>query len=202
MHRGLLIAASLLLALSALTIQAVALPARTLGCSCVAPLPSLEEIVGSGDDVAVLVGTVGQPLAEMTPIEVEQWFHGARPADVVWINGGQQMMTSCDVMVSAGQRHFLVLYGAPGQPYSTSLCAPNALIGSDEGVQLVAEAEEVFGLGRPPPSAEPEPQSEPEVVQPTAADAGGGLLWVLAGVAGAVLLFAAVMLVALRRPAR
>jgi hypothetical protein len=196
MRRGLILASAVAFALSAVLAQSLAVPQRVVACSCITPLPSLAETVAGGGDMSVLTGTVGPPQAEVTPIQVEAWFHGGRPADVVWVSGGTQMMSSCDVMFSAGQRWFLVLYGEPGQPYSTNLCAPNAMLGTAEADELVAQAVDLFGPAQPTPTAEPPPEA-PAEPSPLLS---GGMLWVVAAVAVTGALFAAVFVIARRRP--
>ena len=196
MRRGLILVFAVVFALSAVLAQSLAVPQRVVACSCIAPLPTLAETVAGGGDVSVLTGTIGPPQPEVTPIEVEAWFHGGRPADVVWVSGGAQMMTSCDVSFSAGQRWFLVLYGEPGQPYSTNLCAPNAMLGTAEADELVAQAVELFGSIEPSPTAEPPPAAP---VEPSPL-LSGGMLWVVAAVAVAGVLFAAIFVLARQRP--
>lgn len=196
MRRGLAIGGAMLLALCGLLFQSIAFPQPAVACSCAGPPPSLKEIVEQGGGVAVLIGTIGAPLPEMTPITVEAWFHGAAPQGVVWIHGGSQMMSSCDRPLANGQRHLLVLYGRPGEQYSTNVCAPGALLNSPEGQALLAEATALFGSGEPPPTAEPVP-AQPFDFSPLT---GSGLVSVAVGALAAAAIFGLVALAARRRP--
>lgn len=206
MPRTTIFAAVLLLTLSALFVQAVALPGRVLACSCLGPPPPLAEIAAA-DDVAIVAGTVGRALADRTPVAVEAWFHGAAPTDVVWLSGGTQMVSSCDIFMSAGERRIFVLYGQPEGIYSANSCSPSGLIGTAEGDALVAEAIQAFGDPEVPATAEPEapatpePEAEPPAAPGSARAAGDGLLWVGAGVGLAVVLFGAVVFLAAFRRA-
>jgi hypothetical protein len=196
MRRGLAFGGAVLLGLSAVLLQWVALPRPALACSCVAPLPTLEEFVEqAGGGIAVITGTVGAPLPETTPVVVEAWFFGAAPQDVVWISGGSNVMSSCDRMLGVGERHLLVLYGPPGERYSTNVCARGASLDTQEGQALLAEAVALFGTGEPPPTAEPAPE-QPLDLSPLA---GPGMLWVLAGGLAALAVFGLVTLAARRR---
>lgn len=191
-------AAAILLTLSAVFAQAVMFPGRALACSCAGPPPPLAEIAAA-DNVAIVAGTVGGALTDRTPVAVDAWFHGAAPAEVVWLSGGTQMASSCDIFMSPGEQRLFVLYGQPEGIYSANSCSPSGVIGTAEGDALVAEAIQAFGQPQAPPTAEPE--AEPPAAPPNQPVAGGGgLLWVGAGVGLAVLLFGSVVLVArLRR---
>jgi hypothetical protein len=187
-RRGSILAA-LVLGLSAVWLQAVALPGRVVACSCMPPSP-LAEIVTQAD-VSVVVATPGAPLAEVTPLTVGAWYHGNDPVDAIWLRGGTGMASSCDVFLTVGQAYLLVLYSEGGL-YSTNSCAPNAQLGTPEGDRLLAEAEAAFGAPQPPPSPEPEAES----VATPSPWLGDGLLWVFAGVGGAVVLFVVVLVAA------
>ncbi len=188
------VSAALVFVFMAYALQSVALPGRVLACSCVAPLPSLAEVVDR-DQVTVVLGTVGRPLPDRTPIAVEAWFHGAAPTDVVWLMGGTNMATSCDVFMSVGERRLLVLRGGEEGLYSTNLCLPGGLIGTPEGDALLAEATEVLGSGQSPPPPEPAPNA-PLDLSPWL----GGLTWVAAAAGLGLLMFGAIALIARRRP--
>jgi hypothetical protein len=198
MARPAVIAAAILLTLSAVFAQAVLFPGRALACSCIGPPPPLAEIAAT-DDVAIVAGTVGPALADRTPVAVDAWFHGIAPADLVWLSGGTQQMTSCDIIMSPGEQRLFVLYGSVEGMYSANSCSPSGVIGTAEGDALVAEAIQAFGAPQLPPTAEPEPEPPAAPASQPGAGGGGlpiGLLWVGAGVGLAVLLFAAVVLVA------
>ena len=187
-----------LLAAGSVSVNAVALPGRVLACSCAGPPPALAEVAAQ-DDVSVVIATPGQPLEQVTPVTVEAWFHGANPADAVWLSGGTGMVTSCDIFLTTGAKYLLVLYNDPATGvYSTNMCAPSGQVGTPEGDQLVAEAQAVFGTAQPPPSPSPEPAGAAE----PSPWLGSGLVWVLGGVAAALALFGLVLVVGLRRQAR
>ncbi|CAN5556489.1 hypothetical protein BH23CHL6_BH23CHL6_13270 [soil metagenome] len=196
--RRLSVGAALVLAIGALFTQSVVLPARVVACSCAGPPPPLAEIVRENQaQVAIVAGTVGAALPERTPVAVDSWFHGANPTNVVWLAGGTQMMSSCDITMSPGERRLFVLYAQGDGVYSANMCSPGGLIGAPDGDALMLEAASTFG-GQPPPSAEPEapPAAEPSPWL------GDGLLWVLAAVGVAALLFGAIILVGLRQARR
>lgn len=196
MNRRLVLAASLLLTLSAVFLQAVALPGRMFACSCIAPPPTLAEIATT-TDAAIVAGTVGRALPDRTPIAVNTWFHGANATEVVWLNVGSQAMTSCDIFMSAGEQRLLVLFPAENGMYSANSCSPGALLGEPGGDEMLAQAVEAFG-GGPPPTAEPEPVAPIPPAEPQSGP-GAGLIWVAVAVTAAVVLFGAVALLALRR---
>jgi hypothetical protein len=198
MRRGLVAAAAILLTLSAVFTQAVMFPGRALACSCAGPPPPLAEIAAA-DNVTIVAGTVGRALADRTPVSVEAWFHGAAPTEIIWLSGGTQQMTSCDIFMSPGERRLFVLYGQPEGMYSANSCSSTGVIGTAEGDALVAEAIQAFGDPQLPPTAAPEAEP-PATPQTPPAGSGGGLLWIGAGLGMAVVLFGAVVLVArLRR---
>ena len=197
MRTSAVVLASLWLALVASFAQAVALPRAALACSCAMPLPTLAEIVTQDPGlVTVVAGTIGLAQPQLTPVQVNAWFHGPRPADVVWLNGGTQMMSSCDVTMRAGEQRLLVLYGDGTTPYSHNMCSPGGTLDSPEGAAALAEALEVFGGGEPPPT---EP---PAAVVETTTEPGGdplGWAWLLGGLLAAAALLGVVVLVARRR---
>lgn len=201
MRRAIPLSAALFLAFAAYSFQAVQLPGRVLACSCAGPPPSLAE-AAQQDQVTIVAGTVGIALPDRTPIAVDSWFHGAFPTDVIWVMGGTNSMSSCDVFMNASERRLLVLYGGPSAPdanglYSTSLCAPSGVAGTLEGDALLAEAADTFGNPQaPPPSPEPQPAA-PVDLSPWF---GEGLVWAAALFGIGLLLFGAVILVARRRP--
>ncbi len=180
-----------ILGASALFTQSAAVPARVVACSCIPP-PSLAE-VATTEDVAIVAGTVGRALPDRTPVGVETWFHGASPSDVVWLNSGTQMASSCDIFMTAGERRIFVLHVADKGTYSAISCSPNGLIGSPDGDALLEEAIATFG-GEAPPTSEPavaaEPAQSPWI--------GDGLVWVAGGVGAATLLFGLIVAAGLR----
>lgn len=190
--------ASALLTVSALSLQAVAMPGPAFACSCPGPPPPLAEIVVEGD-VAVVIGVPGQPLGEVTPLATEAWYFGNDLADTIWLRGGTGMLSSCDVFLTTGQPYLLVLErDATDGVYATNSCAPSAQIGTAEGDVLVAEAEEAFGAPQSPPAPAPEPDALPD----PSPWLGGGLVWVFAGVGAAAVLFVGALVIAVRRQRR
>ena len=197
MNRGLVPLVSVWLALAAVFVQSVAVPQAVLACSCISPLPTLQEVVASDPEVSVIVGTVGPAQAEVTPVAVEAWFHGARPADFIWLSGGTQMMTSCDVMMKAGERRLFVLYGSHPGPYSNNMCSPGGALDTAEGAAALADAEALFGAAQPP--ASPEATDQPAVPLEPSASEGLGWAWLAGGVAAALLVLLVIGLLAARR---
>lgn len=199
MRRGLSVAAALLLAFAVYSFHAIEMPGRVLACCCTEQ--SLVEVVEDGQ-VTVVAGTVGPSLQDRTPVVLDTWFHGPFPTDVVWLRGGMNSAGSCDAFMSAGERRLLVLYGGPRAPganglYSSSVCAPNAVIGTPEGDELFAEALARFGPTDVQPSSD-----QPPVTADVSPWLGEGLLWAAAAFAFGLLLFGAVILVARRRSTR
>lgn len=199
MRRGLPIAVALFLAFAAFSFQAVQMPGRVVACSC-AGVSTLAEVV-QDDQVTIVAGVIGPAQPDRTPVVLDTWFHGPFPTDVVWLMGGTNSMSSCDVFMSAGERRLMVLYGGPIAPganglYSSSLCSPNAVVGTPEGDELLAEAVALFGPSEGQPSHEPV-TSAPLDLSPWL---GEGLLWVAAAGGVGMLMFGALILVARRRP--
>lgn len=191
--------AALLLGLAACVFQATELPSPVVACSCVAPMPTLEESVANGD-VSVVVGTIGAALPDRTAIGVETWFHGDEPADVIWVRGGTNMSSSCDISIGGGERWLLVLYGSRNAPgwdglYGLSMCDRNGRLGTPHGDALVAEATQLFGPGQQPAEREPEP-AQPIDLTPFL---GEGLLWAMATSAIGLLFLGGIALIAKRR---
>ncbi len=200
MRRAWPLAAALMFALVAYAYQAVQIPGRVLACSCVAPLPTLAEVARE-EGVSVVVGTVGRALPDRTPIAVEGWFVGGAPhEDVVWLTGGSEQMTSCDIFMSAGERRLLVVYRGDAGLYSANSCAPSGLLGTPDGDALLASAIESFGDAIVPVAPEPEPESVTPIATEPSPMIGQGLVWVAAAVGAGVVLFGVIALVARRRP--
>ena len=203
MRRALPVAVAFLFAFCAYAFQAVQLPGRALACSCVEVPPSLAE-EAANNPVTIVAGTIGVAQPDRTPVVVDTWFHGEFVTDRLWLRGGTDSMSSCDVSVSAGERRVMVLWGGPPNPrapgsdgmYSTSLCSANAVIGTAEGNALLAQATDVFGAGDGLPDAEPEPAAPIDL----APWLGTGTLIAVAAVGGGLLVLAAVTLFGNRRP--
>jgi hypothetical protein len=193
--RRLSVGVAVALAFGALFAQSVALPSRVTACSCAGPPGSLAEVVrADAGQVAIVVGTVGVPLRDRTPVAVDSWFHGASPAEVVWLSGGTEMVSSCDISMKPGERRLLVLFGTDDGLYSANTCAPGGVVGTPDGDALLREATRTFG-GQPPATAEPEAPP----AQGSSASVSAGLLWILAAIAVAGLLFGAAAVAASRR---
>lgn len=194
MHLARGLAAALVLAGASLVVQGVEAPLRVVACSCVAPMPTLAELAQE-PGTSIVVATVGQALPDRTPLAVEGWFRGSMDSDVIWIHGGMNMGTSCDIFLEAGQSYVLVLYRGEGGIYSANSCTPSGQVGTVAGDNLLAETGTLFGDAQAPPTPEP--------VAPTPIDLApwpGGLAWAAAGVAIAAGLFGAIALLARRRP--
>jgi hypothetical protein len=170
-------------------------------------MPTLAELARE-EGTSIVVGTVGRALPDRTPIAVEGSFVGGPHAEVVWLTGGSQQMTSCDIFMSAGERRLLVVFRGDAGLYSTNSCAPSGLLGTPDGDALLATAIASFGdpsvPSAPEPEFEPEPESEPESASPIVTEPspspGQGLIWVAAAIGVGILLFGAITLVARRRP--
>lgn len=188
------IGAALLLTLAAVSYQAVELPRPVLACSCVAPLPSLADFAHDSE-VSIVVGTVGRALPDRTPVAVESWFRGPNPSDVVWLAGGAETISSCEIFMAAGEQRLLVLHQGENGFYSSSSCVPNGLIGTPDGNALLAEATAIFGAPQAPPTPAPE--------LPASIDLApwlGGLGWVAATVGVGAVVLLAVAFLGRRRP--
>jgi hypothetical protein len=178
--------------------QALAGPLPALACSCITPMPTMAEVAREPGTV-VLAGVVGRQLPDRTPVAVDTWFFGGEATDVVWLSFGSGGMTSCDPVVTAGERRLLVLYRQDTGMYSVNPCVESGVIGTPSGDEALATAQELFG-GAPPPT--PAPTDPPAVPpsQPTAIDPSW--LYVGAIVGGALLFFGLIALIAIkRRPA-
>lgn len=213
MRRLLPVASAIVLAFTALTFQAVQLPGRALACSCIAPLPTLVD-VADDEGTSIVIATVGRALPDRTPLAVEGSFVGGPHAEVIWLSGGSQQMTSCDIFMSAGERRLLVLYRGDAGLYTSNSCAPFGLLGTPDGDALLATAVEAFGnpqepvVAEPQPEPEPEPQPEPEPEAqpepPTTTEpaplVGAGVVWAVGALGMGLLMFGALILIAKRRP--
>jgi hypothetical protein len=194
MRGPLVLLAGTLLVLTAAFAQALAGPLPARACSCAAPLPSLARVAGD-PGVVVLVGTIGQQQAERTPGAVETWFNGPGANDVVWLNFGRQMMSSCDPFVTAGEKRIMVLHPIGDGAYGVNPCVVSGVIGTADGDAALAEAEALFA-GQPPPPGATDPPALPGA--PTGASSDGWLM--VGGVVGvAGLILVGVALLSVRR---
>ncbi len=198
------LAAALVFAFVSYAYQAVHIPGRAMACSCMTPLPTLAD-VARDEGVSIVIATVGRALPDRTPIAIEGWFVGDPQEEVVWLSGGSEQMTSCDIFMSAGERRLLVIHRGDAGLFSTNPCAPTGLLGTPDGDAILATAIDTFGdpsVPQAPTSVEPVPA--PETVAPVSTETSTGLdqglVWVVAAVGVGVLMFGAIALVARRQP--
>ncbi len=200
MPRRRIVALGALLAFSAAFVQSVAIPRVARACDCV--IPQLAHYVGRQDAV-IVSGTVGARQGNLIQLAVETWYHGAQPRGGLWLvpadsrHGGMTAFNTCGLGLVAGERWFLAMSGKPSEPLSPSICSPGGQLGSPEGDELVARAEEIFGGGLAPPSAAPE-AALPQPFDLTSLD-GVAMAWLGAGVAAAVVILGLAIVVAGRR---
>ncbi|HUG30508.1 MAG TPA: hypothetical protein VMQ65_08370 [Candidatus Limnocylindria bacterium] len=171
MNRLLRVASATVLLVGSLSVSQLFVPGLTVACSCIAPEPGAPAF--TGDDDAVLIGTVGQADGRGShAFAVERWFHGGNAAGV-WLQSalqtfpdGQTAIDSCGLTFKVGERLIL----AAGRMDATTLrpgsCAPHALVASPEGQQLVAAAVRAFGEGTAPgvpPDIDPGADAAPDL---------------------------------------
>lgn len=195
MGRGSVLAAALALTFMAVFVQALAGPGRALACSCMTPMPTIEEVAREPNTV-VLAGVVGPQQPDRTPISVDTWFWGPGPTDVVWLGFGSQMLSSCDPFVTVGERRLMVLYRDETGSFSVNPCVESGVIGTEAGDAAMSSAMELFGGVAPPTE---EPTEPPDNSPPATPAADTGWLYVAAIVGGGGLVLALVVLLALRR---
>jgi hypothetical protein len=195
MKRPLILAAGVLLALTAAFAQSLAAPLPALACSCMEPLPGIGRLAAE-PNVVVIAGTVGEQLPDRTPVAVDTWFHGPGPSDVVWLSFGSQSMTSCDPSVTPGERWLMVLHRQDDGIFSYSPCVVSGVIGTDAGDEALAQATEIFGGQMTPPPGPNEPPISP---RPPTTDPAAGWVYIVGVLGAAALVFAAVALLGLRR---
>lgn len=171
MNRMLRVAAATVVLVGAASASQLSLPGLTVACSCIAPQPGAPAF--TGDEDAVLMGTVGQADGRGAyAFAVERWFHGGNAASVRLQSAmqtfpdGQTAINSCGLTFEVGERLIL----AAGRTDPTTLlpgsCAPHALVASPEGQQLVADAVRAFGEGTAPgvpPDIDPGADAGPDL---------------------------------------
>ncbi len=145
-------------ALSLFASQAVLAPVPAAACYCTETTTLAETKITAKQ--TIVVATVGAAQVGGTPLVVDTWFHGPFVADVLWLRQGAGSSSSCDVTIKPGERRFFVLYGGRVTPganglYSTSLCDPTAVMGTQEGDALFETAKQMFGFSAPPPGDAP-----------------------------------------------
>ena len=157
----------LLLALAingALLAGRLAAPAITVACSCVAVEPGAPRLVQ--DEGIVVVGVVGQAdgLGNYE-FAVERVFNGDVPAAAKLGTGRQVFADGTEAWNSCGRdhtpgQHVILLGGIDNGVINAGSCAPYALVESQEGRAILAEAQAMYGEGRvpgPPIPPAPEP---------------------------------------------
>ena len=167
MNRLLRVAMATTLLVGALGATQLSLPGLTFACSCIAPQPGAP--VFSGEEDAVLMGTVGPGDGRGTyAFAVERWFHGGTAASVrlqsqeITFADGQTMIDTCGLRFEVGQRLILAAGGAEATILTPNVCAPHALVATPEGQQLVADAVRAFGEGvAPRGQPEVQPRADP-----------------------------------------
>jgi hypothetical protein len=155
MNRLLRVASATVLLVGVMSAGNLSLPGLTVACTCMAPVPGAPAF--SGEEDAVLVGTVGQTDGRgVYAFAVERWFHGGSAATVRLQSAmetfpdGQTAINSCGLTFEVGER----LIMAAGRTDATTLrpgsCAPYARVASPQGQQLLADAVRAFGEGAAP----------------------------------------------------
>ncbi len=158
-------------------------PSPAYACSCLKPTParSLEQadVVGIGK---VLHGhtselvTTSRGTSDVL-IEVERYLKGSGYTELL-INDEE---SDCRYFGSFGnieQQSVLVFLRGDSEPYRTSLCSGNQIVGDRSSRAFIREVEAITGPGVPPMDAELAPVSS-----------SGGLGVIAGVVAGATLLF-------------
>jgi hypothetical protein len=162
-------------------VPSLALSERVVACSCMGPQP-LE--VYAADGHVIFAGRVDGRDAGGVRVAVSRWFAGDGAAPVVWITGDFGDGAGCGVgsEPSVGSQWIWVAWRPEdsGDP-SISICAPTAELPSQEGQQLLAEAQRTFGSGlleeaAPDPADPAEPAGAAPGVDPAVVVAGGVVL--------------------------
>lgn len=153
----------------ALGASQLSLPGRAVACSC---LPSDGGGPFSGEEDAVLMGTVGAPDGRgVFAFTVERWFRGGDEAVVAvqsneqTLADGSTVINTCGLSIETGQRLILAATRS-GATLSPSSCFPHAVVATPEGQQLVAAAVRTFGEGTTPgpqPGTDPRPEAGPDL---------------------------------------
>jgi hypothetical protein len=186
------VAASLLLVLGAVFIQAVQVPGRTLACSCV-PLPSLPEIAANHSVVIARIGpNVGG--GEGNRLTIERVFAGNVPVEFN-VGGIGAQSAACEVGANGNERWLFAIYRAPDGSFGVSSCGLNAEVGTPAGDKLLAEVIATFGEGRGPAP----PEDEPAPAAPDLSSWFAGIGWAAALGAVAMVIFGLVVFVARRQ---
>jgi hypothetical protein len=171
MNRLLRVALATALFVGALSLTQLSLPDLTVACSCAAPQPGAP--VFTGEEGAVLIGTVGPGDGRGTyAFVVERWFHGGDAASVrlqsatETLPDGSTAVNSCGLTFEVGERLILAAGWMDARTLRPSACSPHAVVGSPDGQPLVAEAVRAFGEGvapGPPPGTDPGAGGRPDL---------------------------------------
>lgn len=163
--RSLRITFALVLSLGSIWLAALAAPTSVIACSCAPREPGAP--IFSGEETAVLVGTVGQQQGPgRFEFKVERWFKGGEAAVMTVSDGtfvfddGTTGVNTCGVSLQPGQ-HVIMSSGLDQGVLQPNNCTPFAAVESQEGQQLVAAAVATFGQGAPPGGV-PDPSEQPE----------------------------------------
>lgn len=155
MNRLLRVASATVLLVGAMSAGHLSLPGRAVACTCVAPEPGAP--VFSGEEDAVLMGTVGQTDGRgIYAFAVERWFHGGSAASVRLQSAmetfpdGQTAINSCGLTFETGQQLIMAAARTDATTLRPGSCAPYALVASPQGQQLLADAVRAFGEGTAP----------------------------------------------------
>jgi hypothetical protein len=195
LRHGIVATTVIALTLAAFFAQSIYGPGRALACSCIQPMPTLEQVAADPGTV-VVAGTIGPQAAERTPVQVDSWFLGANPQPLIWLSFGKELMTSCDPVVTEGERRLLVLSRHDENLYGVNPCvAESGVIGTEAGDAALAAANRLWGEGAALPT--PEPTPPPQIVDTPGLDTAR--LYIVGAVGAGVLVFAAVILLALLR---
>jgi len=128
----------------------------TFACSCVEPGPMASYDTAEN---AVFSGIAGQLDGRGVPVKVTTWYHGARPAPLVYLaKSSFGDGAACGTTAPAAGTGWIWVTWLPqggGDPI-TGLCSPSAQLGTPAGDAMVADATAAFG-GAPPPGAAADP---------------------------------------------
>jgi hypothetical protein len=187
---------AIVLAAAALWSASLASPGPTRACSCM-PWPESLAAYRTDESIVILAGTVIGLNGQRGMLQVERVFKGPVAGAQVPLEGGDPAM--CGVSLQLGAKVVMAAFTDQGVLHPSS-CTPYALVPSPEGDAMLADAEESYGGGAPPP-APADPTEDPAPPgSPTAPGAGLALPIVLGGVLLlALALFGGIALVARKR---
>lgn len=171
MNRLLRVASATVLLVGVMSAGNLSLPGTTVACSCIEPEPGAP--VFTGEEDAVLMGTVGQTDGRgIYGFAVERWFHGGNEAGVRLQSAketfpdGQSVINTCGLTFETGERLILAAGRTDATTLTPNSCSPHALVASEEGQRLVAEAVRAFGEGTAPgtpPDIQPGTDAPPDL---------------------------------------